>query len=316
MILPFSMPEPSLIKTNGIELEVFQLGQGGTPIVLCHGWPELAYSWRYQIPALVKAGYHCIVPNQRGYGNSSKPNDVDAYDIIHLTNDQNGLLDALGIEKAIYVGHDWGSIMLWQHALINPKRIIGMANMSVPYSKRRPIDPIEFWELKLGEEHYIVHFNRQPNKAAISFEKNTKKVLTNIYRSNHWLKNNIDKFNDYSIIKSAEIDNKKGELILNEYDLDVFVNTFDKNGFIAPCNWYRNFSRNWKIMSNYREDFSMPCLMIYGKYDSVPKKNMDKIISNLETHTLDCGHWIQQEQPEKVNQILLNWLEKKIKPVL
>ena len=101
MILPFSMPEPSLIKTNGIELEVFQSGQGGTPIVLCHGWPELAYSWRYQIPALVKAGYHCIVPNQRGYGNSSKPNDVDAYDIIHLTNDQNGLLDALGIEKAI-----------------------------------------------------------------------------------------------------------------------------------------------------------------------------------------------------------------------
>ena len=90
MTKPFSMPLPTMIETNGIELEVFQAGQGGTPIVLCHGWPELAYSWRYQIPALVAAGYHCIVPNQRGYGNSSKPTDVNAYDIHHLTDDQNG----------------------------------------------------------------------------------------------------------------------------------------------------------------------------------------------------------------------------------
>ena len=119
-----NFPESRMIETNGIELEVFEAGKGGIPIVLCHGWPEHAYSWRHQIPALVDAGYHCIVPNQRGYGASSKPEDVNNYDIHHLTDDHSGLLDALGIEKAIYVGHDWGAIVVWNHALLNPDRVM------------------------------------------------------------------------------------------------------------------------------------------------------------------------------------------------
>ena len=162
MLHALPMPSPTMIKTNGIELEVFQAGQGGIPIVLCHGWPELAYSWRYQIPALVAAGYHCIVPNQRGYGGSSKPLDVDAYDIHHLTDDQNGLLNALGIDRAIYVGHDWGAIMLWQHALLNPERMIGLANMSVPFKAREPAEPVAFWEKMLGEDFYLTVTLRSP----------------------------------------------------------------------------------------------------------------------------------------------------------
>ena len=90
-----------MIACNGIQLEVFQAGQGGVPLVLCHGWPELAFSWRYQIEPLVSAGYHCIIPNQRGYGRSDKPDEVEAYDIFHLTDDHCALLDALCIEKAI-----------------------------------------------------------------------------------------------------------------------------------------------------------------------------------------------------------------------
>ena len=141
--MPF--PRPTMIACNGIGLEVFQAGQGGIPLVLCHGWPELAYSWRYQIEPLVSAGYHCIIPNQRGYGKSSKPTAVEAYDILHLTDDHSALLDALGIEKAIYVGHDWGAIMLWQHALLNPQRVIALANLSVPFRGREPTEPVAFW---------------------------------------------------------------------------------------------------------------------------------------------------------------------------
>lgn len=316
MAKPFSMPVPTMIETNGIELEVFQAGQGGTPIVLCHGWPELAYSWRYQIPALVAAGYHCIVPNQRGYGNSSKPIDVNAYDIHHLTDDQNGLLDSLDIDRAIYVGHDWGAIMLWQHALLNPERIIGLANMSVPFKAREPSEPVAFWEKVLGEDFYLVHFNRQPEVAARAFETDPKRVLTNLYRTKHWLDNSPAQPDGYSIVRSAEVDNNRGELMLSQEDLRVFVDAFEKGGFVAPCNWYRNFTRNWETMVDVEQRIELPCLMLYGEYDMVPKVDMTDTVLDLEIQTLECGHWIQQEKPELTNQFLLDWLDRKITPLL
>jgi pimeloyl-ACP methyl ester carboxylesterase len=316
MTLISQMPTPTMINTNGIELEVFEAGQGGVPIVLCHGWPELAYSWRYQIPALVAAGYHCIVPNQRGYGASSKPSDVNAYDIHHLTDDQNGLLDALGIDRAIYVGHDCGAIMLWQHALLNPRRIIALANMSVPFKVREPSEPVAFWEQVLGEEFYLVHFNRYPDIAARSFESNVRRTLQNLYRTDHWLDSSPAQPDGYTIVKSAEIDNKRGKLMLNEEDLTVFVEAFEQGGFVAPCKWYRNFTRNWETMAEVPQTIDLPCLMIYGEYDMVPKIDMTSSIANLEVKTLSCGHWIQQEQPEKTNQILLEWLDRVVKPML
>jgi len=311
-----SMPTATMISTNGVELEVFQAGHGGIPIVLCHGWPELAYSWRYQIPALVRAGYHCIVPNQRGYGRSSRPPEVNAYDIHHLTDDQNGLLDALGIDKAIYVGHDWGAIMLWQHALLNPERVIGMANMSVPFKAREPSEPVAFWEKVLGEDFYLVHFNRYPEVAALSFETNPKRVLTNLYRTRHWLDDGLSQPDGYSIVRSAEIDNQRGELMLSEEDLMVFVEAFKHSGFVAPCNWYRNITRNWETMGHVKQIIELPCLMIYGEHDMVPKVDMTDTVLDLEVKTLKCGHWIQQEEPEQTNQILLDWLQRKTYPLL
>ena len=172
-----TFPAATMVPVNGIELEVFQAGEGGTPIILAHGWPELAYSWRYQVQPLVDAGYHVIMPNQRGYG------EVEAYDIHHLTDDHIGLLDALGIEKAIYVGHDWGAIVLWQMALLHPERMIGYAAMSVPFMVRQPTEPVAFWEKMLGPDFYIVHFNRQPGVAAKKFQANAERFLRNMYRT-------------------------------------------------------------------------------------------------------------------------------------
>ena len=308
-----NFPEPRMIATNGIELEVYQAGEGGIPIVLCHGWPEHAYSWRYQIPALVQAGYHCIVPNQRGYGASSKPEEVDAYDIHHLTNDHNGLLDTLGIEKAIYVGHDWGAIVVWNHVLLNPDRILGVANLSVPFRVRDKADPVAFWEQMLGQDFYIVHFNRQPGVAAAAFEKNPRLFLRNIYRTKQWLEpEGNSEPAGASIVRLAEIENNRGELLMSEEELDVFVAAFEKGGFVAPCNWYRNFTRNWETTADVEQKVTCPSLMIYGRYDMVPQSDMSPFVQDLEIHTLECGHWIQQEQPEKTNEILLEWLQRKI----
>lgn len=311
-------PVAKMITLGDVELEVFQAGEGGIPVVLAHGWPEHAFSWRYQIPALVEAGYHVIVPNQRGYGRSSRPEAVEAYDCHNLTGDYNNLLDALGIDKAVFVGHDWGAILVWHHCLLNPERVVGAANLSVPFRPREESDPVAFWEEMLGQEFYIVHFNRQPGVAAKAFEANTRQLLTNMYRTEQWLDTKdpaSTEMGGTSIIHLAEQEVTRGRLMMSEEELDVFVDAFNISGFHGPCNWYRNFTRNWETTSDVEQKVTQPALMIYGKYDIVPEMDMSGYVDDLEVHTLDSGHWIQQEKPAETNQILLEWLDRKMKPL-
>ena len=308
-------PMSTMIDCGEVELEVFQAGQGGIPVVLAHGWPEHAFSWRYQVPALVAEGYHVIVPNQRGYGRSGQPEAVEAYDCHHLTGDYNGLLDALGIEKAIFIGHDWGAILVWHHVLLNPDRVAGVANLSVPFMARQASDPVAFWEQMLGPDFYIVHFNRQPGIAATAFEKNTRRFLTNMYRTRQWLESEEAQPAGQSITRFAEQDNPRGELMMSEEELDVFVDAFETSGFHAPCNWYRNFTRNWETTVDVEQRVTRPALMIYGEYDIVPHLDISTWVPDLETRTLACGHWIQQEMPEETNTILIDWLNRRMKPL-
>lgn len=310
-----SFPKPEMIKVGEVELEVFQAGQGGIPVVLAHGWPEHAFSWRYQVPALVAEGYHVIVPNQRGYGRSSQPESVESYDCHHMTSDYNALLDVLGIDKAVFVGHDWGAILVWHHALLNPERIAGVANLSVPFRPREQDDPVAFWEQMLGQEFYIVHFNRQPGVAATSFENNTRQFLTNMYRTKQWLETGENQPAGNSIINMAETMVERGELMMSEEELAVFIEAFDHSGFHAACNWYRNFTRNWETTASVEQKVIHPSLMIYGRHDMVPQTDMTGYVDDLEVHTLDCGHWIQQEKPQETNQILIEWLDRRMKPL-
>lgn len=138
MFNPTDFPKPTLISANGVELEVFEAGRenAGKPIVLCHGWPEHAFSWRHQMDALAAAGYHAIVPNQRGYGNSSRPTEVTDYDIEHLSGDLIALLDHYGYEDATFVGHDWGAFVVWGLTLLHPNRVNKVINLSLPYQER------------------------------------------------------------------------------------------------------------------------------------------------------------------------------------
>ncbi|OOK72982.1 alpha/beta hydrolase fold family protein [Mycobacterium kansasii] len=116
-----------------MQLRVVEAGDRGAPVViLAHGFPELAYSWRHQIPALADAGYHVLAPDQRGYGGSSRPEAIEAYDIHQLTADLVGLLDDVGAERAVWVGHDWGAVVVWNAPLLHPDRVAGVAALSVP----------------------------------------------------------------------------------------------------------------------------------------------------------------------------------------
>tara|TARA_X000000950_G_scaffold289361_1_gene412363 strand:+ start:4053 stop:4997 length:945 start_codon:yes stop_codon:yes gene_type:complete len=305
-------PQAELIAVNGIELEVFSAGDG-KPLLLCHGWPEHAYSWRHQIQPLVDAGYHVIIPNQRGYGASSRPADIAAYDIENLTGDLAALLDHYGYDQALFVGHDWGAIVVWNMAMLHRDRVTGVINLSVPFMQRGPSEWVGFWEKMLGGDFYIVHFNRQPGVADQVFADHTEQFLRNMYRTNQWRFPAPKIGSGMPLINMAKAPHlaagMPGELLMSDVELQVFIDAFNQSGFSGGINWYRNFSRNWEILGAYEQHIYQPTLMIYGDYDSVPKSdNLAEFVSTLSVASLDCGHWIQQERPEQTNQLMLDWL--------
>ncbi|MBK8899718.1 MAG: alpha/beta hydrolase [Anaerolineaceae bacterium] len=308
MINPTDFPKPTLISVNGVELEVFEAGQQniGKPIVLCHGWPEHAFSWRHQVPALAAAGYHVIVPNQRGYGNSSRPTEVTDYDIEHLSGDLVALLDHYGYEDATFVGHDWGANVAWRLTLLHPNRVNGVIALALPYQERGERPWIEFMEEFFGGDHYFVHFNRQPGVADAILEENTYQFLRNMFRKNV---PPAPPQPGMSMINLARAETPLGDPIMSDSELAVFVSAFESTGFTGSINWYRNLDRNWHILSDVNPIIQQPALMIYGDRDLIPKsEKLPEFVPNVEVVNLDCGHWIQQEKPEETNQAILEWL--------
>ena len=173
------MPPLQFAEVNGIRMGYYEAGPKSDkpPIVLCHGWPELAFSWRHQIKALSEAGIRVIAPDQRGYGATDRPEPVEAYDMEHLTGDLVGLLDHLKIDKAIFVGHDWGGFIVWQMPLRHIDRVAGVIGVNTPHYGRLPADPIELFRKRFGDSMYIVQFQdpgaragqdlRQPGRADV-----------------------------------------------------------------------------------------------------------------------------------------------------
>src|SRR6056297_2677511 len=302
-------PVPTLISLGDVELEVFEAGRENheNPIVLCHGWPEHAYSWRHQMPALAAAGYHVIVPNQRGYGNSSRPPEVAEYDIALLTDDLAALLDHFGYEAATVVGHDWGANVVWSMALLHPGRVSRIINFALPYQPRTPVPWIEFMESLFGPDNYFVHFNRQPGLADAVLEGNTGRFLRNLFRQNVPA---APPEPGMMMINLATAKAPSGDPVMSDDDLAVFISSFEASGFKGSINWYRNLDRNWHILADVYSIIQQPTLMVYGNRDMIPKfKRIPEFVPNVDVASLDCGHWIQQELPEETNQTILSWLE-------
>jgi len=306
---PFHIPfrSPTRIAVNGVELEVFEAGDRsrGKPIVLCHGWPEHAFSWRHQLHALAEAGYHVIVPNQRGYGRSSRPTEVTAYDLEHLAGDLVGLLDHYGYEDATFVGHDWGAMVVWGLALLHPKRVSRVINLSLPYQERGPRPWIEWMESVFGGDFYFVHFNRQPGVADAVLHANTRRFLRNLYRKNVPLRAPAP---GMAMINLAMAEAPLGEPVMSDGELDLFVSAFESSGFTGGINWYRNLDRNWHRLANVDPTITQPALMIYVDRDTIPRfDRLLEFVPNAEVASLDCGHWIQQEKPEETTRLILEW---------
>lgn len=297
-----------MIAVNGIELEVFEAGQhnAGRPIVLCHGFPDLAYTWRNQVPALVAAGYHVIAPNQRGYGNSSRPTAVDDYDIEHLTGDLVALLDHYGYADATFLGHDWGAFVMWSLTLLHPQRVTGVIALSMPYLSRGDVPWLDVMEEVLGSDYYFVHFNQQPGVAAAVFDADPARFINNLYRRNEPL---LPPRPGMVLIETARTETPLGDPLLSEAELAVYTAAFAKSGFTGGINWYRNLNRDWHQLAEADPIIQQPALMIYGERDAVMRaEHLATVVPLVVETSVDSGHWIHQERPDETTRLILEWL--------
>ncbi|WP_302846556.1 alpha/beta fold hydrolase [Cellulophaga baltica] len=260
------------------------------------------------MPELVKAGYHVIVPNQRGYGKSSCPTEITAYGIEHLTGDLVALLNHYGYEKATFIGHDWGANIVWNLALLHPEKVSKIINLALPYMQRGEKPWIEFMEEIFGPDNYFVHFNRQVGVSNAILDENKSQFLGNLFRKNVPLTMPEP---GMMMINLAKAEKSLGDPIMSESELAVYVSAFETSGFTGGINWYRNLDLNWHLLADVQPIIQHPTLMIYGEQDIIPKsENLTDFVPNAEVVSLDCGHCIQQEKPEETNKAILKWLEQ------
>jgi pimeloyl-ACP methyl ester carboxylesterase len=297
-----SLPEPRMVSVgDGIELSVIEAGQGPL-VVLCHGFPELAFSWRHQIPALAAAGYRVLAPDMRGYGDSSAPAAIEAYDVISLCEDMCGLVDDAGEQSAIFVGHDWGANVTWWMAAIHPERVRAVAGLSVPFVPRAPAAPIPIMRSHLGEDFYIVWF-QQPGVADAALGSDVRRTLTT---SRQWTA---------QWAEEEDAQSRRADW-LSERELQVYVEAFERTGFSGGLNWYRNIDRNWELTAPYGERLiEQPAMFLTGELDPVrsfmPAAAMNGWVTDLRAEIVvpGAGHWVQQQAPELVNAALLDFLD-------
>jgi pimeloyl-ACP methyl ester carboxylesterase len=311
---------PRMLALNGVELAVWDSRNESAlpPVVFSHGFPELAFSWRHQLKALPGLGIRAIAPDQRGYGLSSCPPAVADYDMAALTGDLVALLDAKGIEKAVFCGHDWGGLVVWAMATRHPDRVAGVISLNTPYTKRGPVEPIAMFRRWYGDDHYIVFF-QQPEAAEAVMEADIDKTFRFYMRRSsvtpaEFQARPADQRNlaFQTALGRFNADHATNPL-LSEAELAVYVQAFGRTGFRGPVNWYRNFTRNWEASAGIADHVAQPALMIMAENDVVlppaMTEGMEKYVPDLERLLIkDCGHWTQQEKPAETTAAIADWL--------
>ncbi len=306
------------IKTNGVSLRTVVEGEGPL-VILLHGWPQCWYLWRHQIDPLVEAGFKVAVPDQRGYGGSDAPEEINAYDIIHLTGDVVGIADALGYATFNVVGHDWGAPVAWNTALLHEERVNSVVGMSVPYS-RYPVGELTQQE-NFGDQFWYIVYFQKPGVAEAELETDIRRSLRMIYASASG--SNAERIffkpkPSTSNFLDGLLDSQEQALGVTQEDLDYYVEQYQRSGFRGGLNWYRNLDWNMEITPQLQDKkISQPAMFIAGEKDAVLKfpgmnlSEMNKLIPNLKEQVIipGAGHWISVESPGVVNQALLRFLK-------
>lgn len=305
------------VRTNGIDIHVAEKGDG-PPVILVHGFPELWFSYRDQIPALADSGFRAIAPDMRGYGRTEAPPDIVDYDIFKLTGDVIGLLDDLGEQQAVFVGHDWGAIVVWNLALFAPERVKAVVGLSVPFVRRSHAPPIGLLERAFGDNFFYIVYFQEAGAADKEFAANPRRF----FRAMIWTSSGDAPAGSYRGGKKGEVgfidtltEPEQMPSWLTDEELDYYVTEFTRTGFTGGLNWYRNFDRNWELTEKYADaKVEAPALFVTGEHDPVqrfmPSQGIQEWVPNLRGKIVipGAGHWVQQERPEEVNRVLLDFL--------
>ncbi|MBR0796230.1 alpha/beta hydrolase [Bradyrhizobium jicamae] len=311
------MSSSRTISANGLDMFVREAGQGPL-VVLCHGWPELSYSWRHQIAALAAAGFHVVAPDMRGFGRTSAPAEIGAYTIFDTVGDIVALVAALGEKQAMVVGHDWGAPVAWHAALFRPDVFTKVAGLSVPPPFRGRDRPLETLR-QSGITNFYWQYFQAPGVAEAEFERDIARTMRLVLGRG------------VSDPNSMFVDEAKGFLgnlpsgqalpaWLTEADISEFAAGYAVSGFRGGLNWYRNLDRNWELTAPWQDaQIRQPSLFIAGSNDSVitgligAKRvaDMERVLPNLKQKLIieGAGHWIQQERPDEVNAAVIEFLK-------
>jgi pimeloyl-ACP methyl ester carboxylesterase len=308
------------VETNGVELHVLEAGEG-TPVLLAHGFPELAFSWRHQIPALAATGCRVIAPDQRGYGRSSRPEALEDYDIEHLVGDLLGLLDELGEERAIFVGHDWGSLVVSSLTLLAPDRVAGIVNMSVPFLGRAPMPPVEMMRAVFADAFFYIVYFQEPGVADAELGADPETTMRRMLGGVAMREGEAPDPATFAKDGRGFVERlpEPGGLPdwITQAEFDHYVAEFSRTGFTGGINWYRNMDRNWTLTERIADaTVAVPSLFIGGRLDPVvvmtpPDSTVHLLNDHRGTVFVDgAGHWVQQEKPDEVNAALISFINQ------
>ena len=314
-----------------VELDVYEAGDRANPtVVLSHGFPELAHSWRHQLPALAEAGYHVLAPTQRGYGHSSAPADVAAYGIQHLTGDLVALLDHVGKDDAVFVGHDWGALIVWETARLHPQRVRAVVGVSVPFVEW-PGPPTQLMNMVYGDRFFYILYFQQVGPPEAELGADPHRTMAQVLYGasgaamvGRTMPTELPPMEGTGFLTMMSghvpplpFTGPEGAWLAEE-DLQVYAREFATSGFFGPVSYYRNLDANYEVLKDLGpERLSMPSYFITGALDGVllmdPSgiERMQNVLPDFRGHTLidGAGHWVQQEAPQAFNAALRGFLD-------
>uniref|UniRef100_A0ABI7ZI24 AB hydrolase-1 domain-containing protein n=1 Tax=Felis catus TaxID=9685 RepID=A0ABI7ZI24_FELCA len=297
----------------GVRMHFVELGSGPA-VCLCHGFPESWFSWRYQIPALAQAGFRVLALDMKGYGESSAPPEIEEYSLEVLCKEMVTFLDKLGITQAVFIGHDWGGMLVWNMALFYPERVRAVASLNTPFIPADPSVPT-MEKIKANPIFDYQLYFQEPGVAEAELEQNLSRTFKSFFRASDEAFLSVSRVREMGGLFVRTPEEPSLSHIVTEEDIQFYVQQFKKSGFRGPLNWYRNVDVNWKWgCTGSGRKILIPALMVTAEKDVVltpeMSKHMEDWIPYLKRgHIMDCGHWTQMEKPTELNRILIEWLE-------
>ena len=311
---------PTYVPVDGFQIATYPHGpETGTPIILIHGWPELAYSWATTVPALVKAGYRAIPYDLLGFGRSDAPRELEHYRIENLVGHVEAILDYYGLSEAIILGHDWGGIVLWNTVRMLQSRSKAAISISTPHVGRAPVDPMAIFEKRFGKEHYFIKFRDDPDAVDVLFSSDPDAFFRMMFRTTpNGLKltpelTHLPKRFESYLSRGAPDD---GDMVVTPEQRAVYAEAYERTGYLPGMNYYRNTTPNWELAKGLSTKVQVPSLMISPEDDFfLPPSSTDGMVETVPDLTRvtipNCGHWAMWDQPEDVNAAILKWLTER-----